>query len=64
MSGREMMERSLYDICEKCNSRIVRDLLMQSTETGKSYWLGVCDCRSRRWQWHSETGDTPWTLVG
>ena len=52
----------MYDLCEVCGDRVVRDLRM--VISGKPrYWLGVCSCATRRWRWKSETGVTPWTLI-
>jgi hypothetical protein len=55
---------SMYDVCEVCDDRIVRDLLMSISDTGTSYWLGVCSCPVRKWRWRSVTGDSPWELIG
>jgi hypothetical protein len=53
----------MYDHCEVCDRRIVRDVLM-SISNVPSYWLGVCGCPARKWRWRSATGDMPWELIG
>ena len=53
----------MYDLCDACGDRVVRELRMAISDT-PPYWLGVCSCDNRKWRWKSETGDTPWTLIG
>ena len=56
-------ELVIYDHCEVCYQRVLRDMLMVITDK-PTYWLGVCGCPTRKWRWRSPTGDTPWEPIG
>jgi hypothetical protein len=54
----------VYEFCDVCGDRIVRDLLMSASDTTAPYWLAVCGCPTRKWRWRSPIGESPWELIG